>query len=437
VSAVELVMLACCDLGGVVRGRSLPAAELGEHLQAGVGWVPANHALTPLGSLAEPNPFGPTGDLRLRPDPDTHTRLDGDGAASAFELVLCDIVHTDGAPWECCPRTFLRAALEDLSAELGVTLRASFEHEFQLLAPYAPALPFSLEAQRLAEPFASRVMGALGDVGAQPERFMPEFGEHQYEIPVTPAVGVAAADRSVTLKEVVREIARRCGTRASFAPLASPDGPGNGAHIHFSLVDSAGENPFYDAAGEHGLSELCLRFAAGILAHADALSALSAPSPTSAARLAPHHWSAGAVCLAARNREALLRIPPMLTLAGREPAPQLRLEYRAADGSANPYLVLGALVHAGLDGVRRELPAPPVLDRDPAQLEGEDAERFRVGGLPRSLEDALAALEQDPSAREWLSPLMFEAYVSLKRAEVEGTAAEDLAQRCARYARIY
>jgi glutamine synthetase len=437
VSAVELVMLACCDLGGVVRGRSLPAAELGAHLQAGVGWVPANHALTPLGGLAEPNPFGSTGDLRLRPDADTHTRLDADGTASAFELVLCDIVHTDGAPWECCPRTFLRAALDDLSAELGATLRASFEHEFQLLAPHPPALPFSLEAQRLAEPFASSVMGALADVGAQPERFMPEFGEHQYEIPVLPVDGIAAADRSVILKEIVREVARRCGTRASFAPLATPDGPGNGAHIHFSLIDSAGGNPFHDAASEHGLSELGLRFAAGILEHADALSALSAPSPTSAARLAPHHWSAGAVCLAARNREALLRIPPLLTLADLEAAPQLRIEYRAADGAANPYLVLATLVRAGLDGVRRELPAPAVLDRDPAQLEGEDAQRFRVGGLPRSLDDALAALEQDATARGWLSPLLFDAYMSLKRAEIEGSAAEDLAQRCARYARIY
>src|SRR5207302_9949818 len=178
-------------------------------------------------------------------------------------------------------------------------------------------------------------------------------------------------------------------------PMASPDGPGNGAHIHFSLVDDAGGQLFYDPASEFGLSELGLRFAAGILEHASALSAITAPSPTSAARLAPHHWSAGAVCLAAHNREALLRIPPLLTLGELDAPGQLRLEYRAADGAANPYLALGMLVQAGLDGVRRELPAPPVLDRDPAQLEGPDVERFRVGGLPRSLEDALSALEED------------------------------------------
>jgi glutamine synthetase len=437
VSAIELAMLACCDLGGIVRGRSVPASELAAHLETGVGWVPANHALTPLGGLAEPNPFGSTGDLRLRPDAGTHTRIEADASATSFELVLCDIVETDGAPWQCCPRTFLANALGDLEAEVGATLHASFEHEFQLTSPLAPALPFSFEAQRLAEPFASRVMGALAGVGAQPERFMPEFGEHQYEVPVGPAAGVGAADRSVIAKEVVRETARRCGMRASFAPLASPDGAGNGAHIHFSLTDRSGGRPFHDASSESGLSELGLRFAAGVLEHADALTALTAPSPTSAARLAPHHWSAGAVSLATRNREALLRIPPLLTLGGLDAAPQLRLEYRAADAAANPYLALGALVHAGLDGVRRELPPPPLLERDPSQLEGADAKRFRVGGLPRSLEDALTALEQDETARGWMSPLLHDAYVSLKRAEIEGTSAEDLVKRCERYARIY
>ena len=436
-SAVELVMLACCDLGGVVRGRSLPSSELASHLDAGVGWVPANHALTPLGGLAEPNPFGSTGDLRLRPAADTQTRIDGDGTTPAFELVLCDIVETDGSVWECCPRTFLASTLAELESELGARVLASFEHEFQLLSPLAPALPFSLEAQRLAEPFASLVMGALADVGAQPERFMPEFGEHQYEIPVMPAIGITAGDRAVVFKEVVRELARRSGVRATFAPLASPDGPGNGAHIHFSLQDSAGGQLFYDAGSEFGLSELGQRFAAGILEHAPALSAITAPSPTSAARLAPHHWSAGAVCLAARNREALLRIPPLVSLGGLDAASQLRLEYRAADGAANPYLALGLLLRAGLDGVRRELPAPAVLDRDPAQLEGDEAERFGVGALPRSLDESLSAFERDDAVRTWISPLLHDAYVSLKRAEIEGTAGEDLAQRCARYARIY
>ena len=186
-----------------------------------------------------------------------------------------------------------------------------------------------------------------------------------------------------------------------------------------------------------GGAALAAGFAAGILAHARALSALCAPSPVSCARLRPHRWSAGAACLAERNREALLRIPPVVELSDAGPARQLRLEYRGADASANPYLALGALVHAGLDGVRGELPAPAILDRDPAELGTADAERFGVGALPGSLEDAMAALAADATARAWMGPLLYEAYASVKRAEIDAASGLDLEELCKRYAAIY
>jgi glutamine synthetase len=227
VSDAELVALVCCDLGAIVRGRSVLAADLDEHLRAGIGWVPANHALTPLGPVAEPNPFGSTGDLRLLADAATRVLVAGEGEHSALELMLCDIVETDGRPWRCCPRNFLRATVEELERELGARVLASFEHEFQLLrnatgaprdSPAAPpntpptsrdipprsrdippALPFSLDAQRRVDPFAARVMGALVAAGVEPERFFAEYAAHQFEIPVAPAEAVASADRAVLL----------------------------------------------------------------------------------------------------------------------------------------------------------------------------------------------------------------------------------------------
>jgi glutamine synthetase len=503
-SSTELVALVCCDLGGIVRGRSLMVAELGGTLRAGVGWVPANHSLTPHGPLAARTPFDSTGDLRLLPDPGTHVRVEAESAeagrhpppagipvsteagrhspsariplsassgrpgeraggppdtnANALELVLCDIVETDGTPWECCPRRFLREALEELERELGAKVVASFEHEFQLLSAEGaaaafslgpPAAPFSLEAQRRAEPFAAEAIGALVEAGAQPERIFAEFAPHQFEIPVEATEGVGAADRSVVLKEVVREVARRRGLRATFTPLLHPDQPGNGVHIHFNLIDAEGAPLLYDAARPGCLSELGGRFAAGILRHAGALSALCAPSPVSAARLTPHRWSAGAVCVGERNREALLRIPPLVALAAGaitpspspnpspDLAPQLRLEYRGADAAANPYLALGAIVRAGLDGVRAGLAPPPILDRDPARLDAAEAERFGVGALPASLEDALQALAADDTARGWLGATLYEAYVGIKQAELDAVADLDLGEVCKRYAYIY
>ncbi len=436
-SASELVALVCCDLGAIVRGRSLLASELSGRLDAGVGWTPANHVLTPLGPLAEPNPFGSTGDLRLLPDPDTHVRVEANGGGSVLQLVLCDITETDGEPWVCCPRRFLREALGELHDELGLRVVASFEHEFQLLSDERPALPFSLEAQRRREPFAAEAMDALVQAGVQPELITPEFAAHQFEIPVELSEGMGAADRSVVLKEVVREVARREELEASFVPLLDPAGAGNGVHIHLSLLDADGRPVLYDAQRPGSLSELGGRFAAGILLHASALSALTAPSPVSAARLEPHRWSAGAVCLAKQNREALLRIPPLVGLAGAEEAFQLRLEYRGADAAANPYLALGAIVRAGLDGVRSELPTPAILDRDPGDLGEDEAARHRVGGLPGSLEEALRALAEDDTVRGWMPPLLYEAYLSVKRSEIEAVAAMDLSEVCRRYAAVY
>ena len=325
-STTELVALVCCDLGSIVRGRSVFSADLGEHLQTGVGWVPANHALTPLGPVAEPNPFGSTGDLRLMPDPETHVLVRADDKAGALEMVLCDLVETDGTPWECCPAELpARGPGCSSSGELGARLSASFEHEFQLLLASSPkgdpppALPFTLEEQRLVQPFPARVMGALVEAGVEPERFFAEYAAHQFEIPVAPAEGVASADRSVVLREVVREVARREGMRASFVPLLDPQQAGNGLHIHLNLLAAGGVSLLYDGARPGSLSEIGGRFAAGILQHARALSALTAASPVSGARLTPHRWSAGAVCLADRNREALLRIPPRAHLRRSRP----------------------------------------------------------------------------------------------------------------------
>jgi glutamine synthetase len=438
VSAAELVALVCCDLGAIVRGRAVNARDLDEHLRAGIGWVPANHALTPLGPVAEPNPFGSTGDLRLLPDGATCARVDADGESGALELILCDIVETDGRPWQCCPRSFLRDALDELERELGARVSASFEHEFQLLtAGEEPALPFTLDALRRVEPFPGEVMGALVEAGVEPERFFAEYAPEQFEIPVAPARGLASADRAVVLRVLVREVARRHGRRASFTPLADPEQAGNGVHIHLSLEDADGTPLLHDTARPACLSELGGRFAAGILRHARALSALTAPSPVSGARLQPHRWSAGAVCLAQRNREALLRIPPVVSLGGADPAGQLHLEYRGADAAANPHLALAAVVRAGLEGVRAELPAPALLECDPAQLDAEQAERFGVGALPATLAESLAALDDDATVRGWMTPLLYDAYTSVKRAEVVAAEGLRLEEVCERYAAIY
>ncbi|MCZ6524293.1 MAG: glutamine synthetase family protein [Alphaproteobacteria bacterium] len=433
----DLVMFLCPDLSGLSRGRAFPAADLAERLKTGVGWVPADQALTPFDEIAEPNPWGPIGDLRLMPDPATEVRVELWEEASPLHFFVCDCTHTDGSPWDACARTFLKGALADLEAE-GFHLRAAFEHEFHVAGLEAkPGPGFSFEALRAVEPLGPLVMAALREAGAEPEMFLPEYGNAQYEVVCRPARGLAAADRAVIIREVVREAARGLGLRASFSPLVDPAGVGNGVHIHMSLEDREGRPLSYDGARPGGLSELAAGFAAGILRHLPALVALTAPSVISYLRLVPHNWSAAFTCLGLRNREAALRIAPVLEMAGADPARQYNLEYRPADAAASPHLALGAVVRAGLAGIREGLEPPPIIEQDPVELSDDERRRLGVVRLPETLAAALEALEADAVVRSWFSDDLWNCYLSLKRTEMgilEGLEAEAM---CARYLEVY
>jgi glutamine synthetase len=248
---------------------------------------------------------------------------------------------------------------------------------------------------------------------------------------------VLAADRASIVREVVREVARRQGFRATFAPIVDPEGLGNGVHIHLSLVTLDGEPATFDAARPGRVSETAARFAAGILAHLPALCALTAPSAVSYLRLAPHRWSAGFTAFGERNREAAVRIPPTVELGGGDPARQLNLEFRTADGAACPHLALGVIALAGLEGILTGLPDPPLVQRDPADLSVEELESLGVRRLPSSLWEALAALEVDEVVRAWFPQELWDCYMSLKRTELSLVAELPPAEACARYADVY
>jgi glutamine synthetase len=426
-----------CDLAGIVRGRLVATDDLERRVATGAGWVPANISLTPFGGIAEPNPHGPTGDVRLRPDPATHVCVEFGEAATPLEFLLCDVVGTDGGDWAGCPRTFLARALHDLEREAGVRLRASFEHEFQLVDDGPPPLAFSLAAQRAVDPLGPIIVGALKQAGVEPEFFLPEYGDHQFEVSCAPAEGLAAADRSVIIKEVIREAARVTGRRVTFAPLRHPQAVGNGAHIHFSFLGPDGEPAMYDESRPGRLSPIAGQFAAGILKHAPALAAFVTPGASSFLRLGPHRWSSGAACLGERNRETLLRIAPVVEIAGHDAARQYNLEFRAADATGCPHLVLGVLVRAGLDGVRQALECPPILRDDPAALSPEELRQFGAPVMPGSLSEALDRLHEDETARGWLPPLLYDSYVGVKRAELSLLDGLDDAEICRRYADAY
>ena len=426
----QTLFVATSDLAGQLRGRSVPASAAESALRRGVGWVPADLAITAFGTIA-PNVFGSTGDLKLMPDATTRIEIPARGDDPAVSLVLADQTEPDGTAWACCPRTFARRALDDLRAATGLEVTASFEHEF-MVDGLPPTAPFSFARHRSIEPFGSELVALLAETGLQPENWLPEFGADQFEITLEPAAGLVAADRAVLIKELVRDLARRHGRSVTFAPLTHPDGSGNGVHVHLSLQTADGAPALYDADAEAGLSDIGRRFSAGILAHARALLAFTAPSPVSYLRLTPHRWSAGGVFLAERNREALLRICPTSTAGGGDPSRQYNLEFRAADATANPWLVLGLLVRAGLAGLTGAHPDPTIWPETVTE-----AELAGVPLLPKDLGEALDDLRADEVVTGWLDPALLDTHLAVKRAEIDAVAELDDVERCARFADVY
>ncbi|MER6530851.1 glutamine synthetase family protein [Streptomyces sp. NPDC001508] len=427
----DLVFIATNDLVGITRGKALPITPitpLDSALTTGVGWTPANLALTSSGGILSGNPFGTRGDLRLLPDPGSAADLPADEAAPAIRLYLADQVELDGTPWRYCPRGALKSVLQRLHERTGLTLTASFEHEFMLPGVTSDA-PFTFGRLRAAEPFGTDLVRLLTAAGLEPENWLPEYGAGQYEITLKPTDALKAADRAVLLREIVRDLARRRGIPVTFAPVTDPSGTGNGVHIHFSLLDEHGEPVLYDANRPGGLSEVGARFAAGILQHSSAVAAWTAPSPVSYIRLAPDRWSVAGSYLAERNREALVRICPTTSLSKTPIERQFNLEYRAADATANPWLALGALVAAGLQGIEANYPPPRVW---PEAMTDAD-----VPLLPTSTQAALDALQEDDVARSWFAPELVDLHLAVRRADAAEVDNLELSARCERIADVY
>ncbi len=433
----ELVMACYCDIAGQTRGKGFPLSELDARLASGVGWTPTNIMLTAFGPIAS-SPWGPFGDLILRPDPEAEVRVDFQDGSAVEHFLLSDVRNTDGSPWDCCPRRFLKSAVEDLRSETGLQILAAFEHEFYYFgAQERIGSAYNLDSIRRHGVFAEVYLAALRAAGITCDSYLAEFGPRQYEVTCEPARGVQAADHAVIVREMARATAQRLGSQVSFAPAVTPDVVGNGVHIHLSLLDSKGVPVAYDATAPHGLSRIGGSFVAGILRHGRGLCALTAPSVVSYQRLVPHRWSAAWTNLGYRDREAMVRICPVNETGGRDPARQFNVEFRAADATANPYLALGVLIRAGLEGLRQELPTPEITSRDPETLTTSERERLGVTRLPQSLGEALEALAADEAACAWFPEQLLDAYVRHKEAESEIMRGLDRDTQCAHYTEAY
>jgi glutamine synthetase len=416
------------DHGGVIRGKAAATARLAQRIESGIGHTRAMMAMSMMDELSPVADMGAVGEVRLVPDPETFVTLPYAPGAAAM---LADQVNPDGSPYDGCARTFLRQAVAELAAE-GYELQASFEPEFSLgrnegasFTPLDESLAYAATGFHLAHDYTIDLVAALIKQGLEVEHYYPELGHGQQEVPIRHASALRAADNHVLLRETVRAIAIRHGLWASFAPKPLPVQAGNGAHLHASLWADGG-NAFADPAGQYGLSVLGYRFLAGVRAHLPGLVALTCGTVNSYRRLAPRMWSGAYACWGPDNREAALRVCSPIGAAG-----SVNLELKPVDSTGNPYLAIGAFIHAGLDGIRRSLEAGEPLLADPATLSDAERKRLSVVRLPGSLSEALDALEADEFLMSALGPLRSAAYLAVKRSEAAHFAArEDAAYEC-------
>ena len=425
---LQLVRFLYCDNGGVIRGKSAHISALARRIDSGIGLVKGMQSFTGLDSLAPDATYGPVGEIRLFPDPDTFVVLP---YAPRSGQMIANMVELDRQPWPLDPRHFLQRMIEAAAAD-GYAFDAAFENEFYLafrrddgFVPVDRSLCFSAIGMESTEPVIQDIIAALTDQGLTVELSHPELGPGQQELSIRHAPALRAADNQITYRQTVRGVAAQHGMVASLAPKPWADQAGSGAHLHWSIWDKGhGTNVLADAAGPAGLSELARHAVAGVLSHLPGLLALTTPSTNSFRRLQPHFWSSAYTAWGIENREAAVRVPSRYW---DDEAGSTNLELKASDNSNNPYIALGGVIAASLDGIKRGLDPGEPVNEDPGNLSDEERERRGIARFPTTAKDALDALEGDEVLMGALGAGLATEYLKVRRAEAAAYAEKDMA----------
>lgn len=432
-AGVRLTRFLYVDNGCTIRGKLVPTDRLGGRMASGQGLTVAMQAMNMLDQLQPVEGMGPVGEVRLVPDPESFVILP---YAPNSAAMMCDMIQLDRSPWDACPRSFLKRMIAQAASQ-GMTVQAAFEGEFSLFRreddgsqpehyqPIDTGLCFSTTAMHAAAPVVDAIMAAFAAQNIPVDAYYPELGHGQHEMPLRHAPALRAADNQIWFRETVRSVATNHGLVASLAPKPKPDQAGNGCHIHWSLWDLTGaQNLLYDPVDQYLLSQVGYHFMAGVLDHLPALLALTTPSYNSFRRLQPHFWSSAYTAWGPDNREAAVRIA---SGAWGNEASSINLELKASDASNNPYLALGGLIAAGLDGVARGLMPGDAALIDPGNFSDAEREQRGIQRYPTSQAEALEALEADEVLMDALGTQLATAYLAVKRSEYEAFSKEDIA----------
>jgi glutamine synthetase len=433
---VHGIVLSYVDTAGIGRVKTIPTAKLASAAAWGVGMSPVFDTFLANDSIVTTDVLGsPDGDLRLYPDLDHLVVLAGQ---PGWAWAPVDRITQEGEPHPGCSRTVLRRLVTEAAERHGLSFEAGIEIEWAVgqgpsaTGDFVPALhgpAYGAARQVELSDYGADLLAALAAQDVDVEQLHPEYAAGQFEISVGALDPVAAADRSVLVRQTIRAVAGRHGLVVSFAPAVFAQGVGNGGHIHLSAWRD-GVNLHSGGQGRHGMTAEAESFAAGVLTHLPALTAVTAPSPASYLRLKPSQWAGVFTAWGRETREAAVRI--VTGTAGlRERA--ANPEVKPVDLAANPYLALTCVIAAGLDGLTSSTPLPEEITGDPAHLGEAEAAARGVRRLPASLPEAVEEFRKDERLRAALGPVLADAVIAVRQGEIAAVEGYDDEQVAAAY----
>jgi glutamine synthetase len=405
---ISIIRLWFTDILGQVRGFAITPRELPMALEAGMGFD---------GSSVEGFARIHESDLMAVPDPNTLKILTNEIGEFRSAIMFCDLKTPEGEPYEGDTRYVLRRNLEKIAAE-GLTMNVGPELEYFYFEDEHGVKVldevgyFDASVVSKGTILRKKTIQVLEDLGIPVEYSHHEVAPSQHEIDLRYDEALAMADKVITYRFVVKEIARQNGVYATFMPKPIYGENGSGMHTHQSIFKK-GTNLFFDANNSYHLSEFAQSYIAGILTHIREITAILNQWVNSYKRLVPGYEAPAYISWGQKNRSALVRVPRYRI--GHEKS--TRIEVRSPDPVCNPYLAFSAMLAAGMKGVKEKYPLPSSIEENIYEMSPDMLKDHNIGMLPGNLSEAIHKLKSSELMRETLGDHVFDKFVANKLIE--------------------
>jgi glutamine synthetase len=400
---VRFIRLWFTDVLGFLKSFAITPAELEDAFDRGMDFD---------GSAVEGYARVQEADMVAKPDPATFQVLPGRGGNGGVARMFCDVLTTEGEPFDGDPRWVLRRNLERAAAH-GFTVYVMPELEFFLFPDVESTRPldtgsfFDQTALDLSQDFRGIAIAMLERMGISVMQSHHEIAPSQHEIDLREADALTMADNVMSARLVVKEAALEQGLHATFMPKPREGVAGSGMDTHLSLYEGD-RNAFYDPGQEANLSKTARSFIAGLLVHAHEYTAVTNQWINSFKRLVPGYDAPTYICWAQRNRSAMVRV-------GGYRSDRVDVEVRSPDPAANPYLAFAVLLAAGMSGVEAEYELPPEAGDNIQDMTEAERRAAGIRPLPVDQHEALTPMERSELVAEALGEHVFEYFLRNKQ----------------------